>query len=67
MASYISLDNPVFRSFAFYATGSVMKMMAMSFWTVKHRMGKKVGIIYFPSVLYDDPSTFTMIMMWEAL
>jgi len=41
MATMFVLDNPLFRSFAFYSSASVMKMMAMSLLTARHRIGNK--------------------------
>ncbi|XP_064630747.1 microsomal glutathione S-transferase 1-like [Lineus longissimus] len=42
MAAQLTFDSDVFRSFAFYATICVVKMMLMSLYTARFRIGKKV-------------------------
>lgn len=42
MAGELSLENPVFSMFAFYAAILVLKCLMMSLLTGRHRIGKKV-------------------------
>ncbi len=44
MATLFSMDNPVFKGFAFYATASVVKMIGFAFLTTKKRFSKNVNL-----------------------
>ena len=39
----ISLENEVFRAYAFWSAITVLKMLFMSFWTAKTRLMNKVS------------------------
>ncbi len=47
MATLLSMDNPVFRAFAFYAAASLVKMVALAFLTSKSRIINKVRVCQF--------------------
>lgn len=42
MQGLLMMSNPVFECYAFYSSILILKMIAMSFLTITHRMRKKV-------------------------
>lgn len=46
MQGLLMMSNPVFECYAFYSSILILKMIAMSFLTVTHRMRKKVRYVY---------------------
>ena len=46
LASTFSFENAIVSQFLFYATIVLLKMMLMSVWTAKNRIGKEVKCIY---------------------
>ncbi|KAK3102857.1 hypothetical protein FSP39_014478 [Pinctada imbricata] len=59
MASSLSFEDPIFSSFAFYATVVILKMMVMSLLTARVRLSKGIFANAEDGKLHKDPKVTT--------